>query len=393
MQDAGRRDVYLQALQEIVAPPTAPFHEEHVAAAIGRHLRASGVPYRVDDDGNIIAHYQQGTPCRPLILMAHMDHPALTITQTGGPGGADYTAALEGGVAAQCFEREVPIKLFPRGVASFEQGLGACIVGYRRGEGPRDVDLYVRLDDAADAGAIAGGDFGVWDLPSFELRGDMVHARAIDDLAGCAAIVLALDAVAREGWPTDVYGVFTRAEEVGLVGARVLFESGVLPRDGIVVSLEASKALPGAQQGDGPVIRVGDRATTFSEGAELVLKAAAERLGSNVWHPLRENTVAVQRQLMSGGRCEASAAISAGYQATGLAFPLGNYHNVAADGSHTLIPETIDARDYLTGVALLQEAARVMPDLPRLEAEPDSPYGRAERYAERLRSSAARITA
>lgn len=384
--DSDQTILYLDVLKDIVSQPTAPFHEERVAARIGHHLRAWGIPFAVDTHGNIVAHYRRGAPCRPLVLMAHMDHPAFTITAPGGQNGAHYIAALEGGVPPHSFDREVPVRVYPHAGAERDEGLAGRVVGYVTGAGPRDVDLHIAMDGAVAAGSVTAGDFGVWDLPSYEVRDDVVHARAIDDLVGCAAILLALRAAAIDGWHTDLYGVFTRAEEVGLVGARAALESGVVPRDSIVVSLEASKALPGAQQGDGPVIRVGDRATTFSEGAEIALKAAAERIGSNIWHPLREGPTAVQRQLMSGGQCEGSAAVQLGYQTTGLAFPLGNYHNVSTDG--TLVPETVHVRDYVTGVALLGEAGRLMPELSSIDVDGRTPYGRYDAHLERLRASA-----
>ena len=120
------------------------------------------------------------------------------------------------------------------------------------------------------------------------------------------------------------------------------------------------------------MIRVGDRLTTFSQDAELVLKSAAQSLGLSVRHfaPLGDADEAgttVQRQLMSGGACEASLAVLMGYQATGLAFPLGNYHNMG-EGS-ILAAENIHAADFLTGVAVLQEAARMLPELDNLRAK------------------------
>ena len=390
MQDHEQETFYLELLRDLLSQPTAPFHEERVAARIGAYLREWGVPFEVDDAGNIIARYQRGAPCRPLVLMAHMDHPAFSITASGGPEGATWTAALEGGVAAACFERPVAVRVYPRD-AAHAGGLSARVVGYARGERPRDVTLYLQADDPAAADLVQPGDFGIWDLPHFELRDGVIHARAIDDLAGCAAILLALWRGAQERAETTLYGVFTRAEEVGLVGAQVLMSGETLPRESYIVSLEASPALPGAVQGGGPVIRAGDRAVTFSEEAELALKMAAYRLGSDVWRPVTPVTTKIQRQLMSGGRCEASAAVLLGYQATGLAFPLGNYHNVG-EGS-VLMTENIHASDFMIGVALLQEAARLMPELDQLRAEHSAAYASTGALADRLTQSAARITA
>lgn len=391
MTDSEQRAFYLELLADIVSQPTAPFHEERVAARIAAYLREWGIPYALDDAGNLIARYQRGPACRALVLMAHMDHPAFTITARGGPDGADLTAALEGGVAARCFARPVTVRVMAADAPDAAAGLPARIVGYQQGATPRDVELHLRLDDPAAARMVAPGDFGIWDLPDFAVRDGVIHARAIDDLAGCAAALLALWHVAREQCDTTVYGVFTRAEEVGLIGADVVLRNDSLPADAYIVSLEASKALPGALQGEGPVIRAGDRVVTFSEEAELALKAAAQNLGSNVWQPSVTPTARVQRQLMSGGRCEASTAVVRGYRATGLAFPLGNYHNVTDDA--TLAPENIHVQDYLTGVALLQEAACLMPRVEQVQAEQAARYTAREDLVARLTASVGAIRA
>ncbi len=151
----------------------------------------------------------------------------------------------------------------------------------------------------------------------------------------------------------DVYGVFTRAEEVGLVGARLLAEANTLPKDTLVVSLESSRSLPGAEIGGGPVIRVGDAAFTFSAEAETVLTKAREILQN------RPQPIKIQRQLMSGGTCEASAFAMQGYRATGIAFPLGNYHNGAPEDR--IEAEFIPLGDFLGGVELIAEAVRQVP--------------------------------
>ena len=65
--------------------------------------------------------------------------------------------------------------------------------------------------------------------------------------------------------------------------------------------------------------------------------------------------VQVQRQLMSGGVCEASAFAHYGYRTTGIAFPLGNYHNAAPDGG--VEAEYIDVNDFMGGIRLMTEAA------------------------------------
>ena len=190
----------------------------------------------------------------------------------------------------------------------------------------------------------------VFDLPDFHFDGELVHMRAVDDLGGCAGILAALNLLASEEGAGDLYGVFTRAEEVGLIGARLLAEEGRLPPDTLVVSLEASRTLPGAEIGGGPVIRVGDASFTFDAEAEGVLVKAREDLAEE------RSDFKAPRQLMSGGTCEASAFRYYGYRTTGVAFPLGNYHNSAPD--EAVAAEYIHIDDFVGGVELIVRAAR-----------------------------------
>src|SRR5581483_5990124 len=107
-------DLALAVLQELLAQPTAPFHEGRVGARVRAYAHEWGLPVQRDETGNIIVRYRRGPACRPLILMAHMDHPGCSIVAPGGPHGADWTAVLEGGVADAYFERPVAVRLYPR---------------------------------------------------------------------------------------------------------------------------------------------------------------------------------------------------------------------------------------------------------------------------------------
>jgi len=214
----------------------------------------------------------------------------------------------------------------------------------------------------------------ILDLPDFDLSDERITMRAADDLAGCAAVIGALSAVVAEHTTGPVHGLFTRAEEVGLVGARLAAEDGLFDRRTVVVSVETSLALPGAEMGKGPVIRTGDRRATFDMAAEAYLTAARATLETSV------EGFACQRQLMGAGGCEASAFSAFGYSVTGLAFPLGNWHNNAPDG--TVQPEQISTSDFANGVLLLAEAASlagtspVQPSVANLRKHPEAEAAR-----------------
>ena len=342
LSDADRRA--LDFLARLGAQPAIAFHEHGVAAAVRDALTEIGVSWRTDTFGNIIARIpgaaRRNAAIPPLAMMAHLDHPGFEATGRDG----DYLIGrAAGGVPPGAFEADVPLQIIlPDGIR-----LPAATAG-RRGNADAG-EVHIRLLDG-DSGSIPIPAPVVFDLPDFRAEDDYLVMRAADDLAGCGCILAALDRLCNAPPGGDVYGVFTRAEEVGLVGARLLAEAGTLPPDTLVVSLEASRTLPGAEIGAGPVIRTGDAGSTFNYDAESALIRARETLAA------ASDDFRCQRQLMSGGVCEASAFLAYGYRATGLAFPLGNYHNGAPDGS--IAAEYIHRDDYRNGANLLTEAAR-----------------------------------
>ncbi len=320
------------------------FYESGVAATVESILNDLGLERRKDSFGNIIAKLAgSDSTVAPMAIVAHMDHPGFEIT---GRQGNEFIATALGGVPPTSFAEGVPLQvLLPDGSRA-----PAVTTGRHGEEAERQVRL--KLANAQDASSVEPPAAAVFDLVDFELDGNLIWMRAADDLAGCGAALAALARLASgDKRPQgDIYCLFTRAEEVGLVGARLAAEAGVLPPETLIISAESSRTLPGAEQGGGPVIRVGDAGFTFNADAESVLTRAREALQE------RQPDFKVQRQLMSGGVCEASAFALYGYQTTGIAFPLGNYHNAAAKGK--IEAEYINVEDYLGGVALMEEAAR-----------------------------------
>ena len=352
-----RNALALDILARLGAQPATSFREDGVANVVRTILAELEVPYQVDDYGNIIAR-RPGKPSAPagaapagrsdvppIAFVAHLDHPGFEAIAVDG----DFLVGMAmGGVPPSAFESGVRLQaLLPDG-----QRWGAVTAG-PYGEGAERKAL-ISLDDPARLSELSLPASVVFDLVDFELDDEFIRMRAVDDLAGCGSILAMLAALADDTPDGDVYGVFTRAEEVGLVGARLLAEAGTLPPDTLVVSLESSRTLPGAEIGGGPVIRVGDAGFTFNADAESALIRARETLQA------RPEGFKVQRQLMSGGTCEASAFALYGYRTTGIAFPLGNYHNGAPEGR--IEAEYIHQEDFLGGVELMLEAVRRLPE-------------------------------
>lgn len=284
-------DSLLDVVRAILAQPTAPFHEDAVRGEILQLLaQCPHVTARLDSFGNVIALYQRGDRSPRFALAAHMDHPAYV--------GDEFL----GGVPESYREKKPPTRDF--------------------------------------------GPFAMWNLPACEIREGRIYSRACDDLIGCAAIVAMFQELEQTGSEASVYGLFTRAEEVGFVGAIHLAKSGDLPRGVTVLSLECSSEKGGAcKMGDGAILRVGDRTSIFDSDAMGTLAELAKTA-----------EIPVQRCLMSGGTCEATAYQLYGYRCGAMCVALGNYHNCGP--ADQIEPEFVSIEDVRGMVRLCVEAAR-----------------------------------
>ena len=284
-----RSQELLRVVRGLLEQPTAPFHEEAVRDAILAQLRTCpNVKVEHDKYGNLIARYQRGSRKPPRwAFAAHMDHPG-----------------------------------WVRDKAREWRFLGSVAERYL--DNPRRKEF---------------GEFAMWDLPPFALKENQIHSRACDDLLGCAEIICLFRELEATKAEVHCLGLFTRAEEVGFWGAIQLARSRKLPREITIFSLETSAPRGGAVMGNGPIVRVGDRLSIFDSGetARVMNVAAAQR-------------IPVQRCLLDGGSCEASAYQLYGYRSVAASIALGNYHNCALDGS--IQCEYVSMEDYANMVRL-----------------------------------------
>ncbi|HSH29493.1 MAG TPA: hypothetical protein VK971_06255, partial [Thiohalobacter sp.] len=318
-----------QRLFELLSIPTAPFREQAIHTHAAARLRDAGIAHFTDPYGNLVVGVDSPVAYRRLLrqhseepvrlFIAHMDHPGfhgrrwhddrtLEIAWHGGSpvrhlrNARVWLADAQGYVGTG---RLQAVKLHEKGY---------CISRAR-----------VRLEGEPERNAPARRLFGgfafrkpVWS------SGARVYTKAADDLVGVHCILETAARLKRAG-ERPFLGLLTRAEEVGFVGAVAHFELGWLEtrrRSLVCVSLEASRTLPGARIGRGPVVRLGDRRTVFEADAMQLLDELAA-------HTLKDG---YQRRIMDGGACEATAATAFGLPTVGLTVPLGNYHNEGYEG-------------------------------------------------------------
>ncbi len=336
----------LSLLKDILRQPAAPFREQHVARCVSTHLMQAGVAHFFDPVGNLVvgvataAAYQrllsrritgtdQNEPVR--IFIAHMDHPGfhgvkwlapnrLAVKWHGGSplkhlAGARLWLADDD---VEITNSTVRARLVKPKLLKAGRAIDTAEVQFQTSGGMLLAEHY--------AGRQAKNLFGSFAFRSHcWISGKRLYTRAADDLVGVFAIVSTAIDLHRRSPDAPFIGLLTRAEEVGFVGAVQHFELGWLNAARhplLCISLEASRTLPGAHIGKGPVVRLGDRRTPFDSGALQVLTEVAAKVLPG----------AHQRRLMDGGACEATAATAWGLSTVGITLPLGNYHNQGFEG-------------------------------------------------------------
>jgi endoglucanase len=321
-------------LFSLLSQPTAPFCEQHVMREVERQLAHSRIPHFSDPHGNIVLGVASPAAYRSLlnqkgdepvrIFIAHMDHPGFHVTKKLSQ--TRFAVKWFGGTPCKHVNgRKVWL-------ADQDQQWTSAVVRKAK-KHPRfntlsTAEVVVAKQQAAVLDGIKPSSlFGGFEFskPVWQ-RGRRLYTRAADDLVGVFAIMeTARSLFSRRQKSAPFIGLLTRAEEVGFVGAVAHLELGWLDkakRPLLVVSLEASRNLPGAVLGKGPIVRLGDRRTVFAADGLQVLSELAEKVlkGGH------------QRRIMDGGACEATAATAWGLPSIGISLPLGNYHNQGLDG-------------------------------------------------------------
>lgn len=354
----------LRLLREVVDLPTAPFAEGCVAGFVRGFVKQySQLRLRADAFGNLLVKYvpkrkpRSRARTRPVLFAAHMDHPGFVAEEM--IDGRHVQAAWHGGVQGRFFPSQ-KIKFYVDGrwipgqvveliakPSAKRRPMRPPASGRRTKTPAKPAARQAAAADPPPKAVIARvrapvprGAAGTWDIPDAIIRGNLLHARVTDDLSGLAAVLGALHEVCERGSRVPCYALFTRAEEVGFGGALAAVDAGTVPQRALVVVVENSKALPGIALGDGPVLRVGDKASVFAPAATAYCRLVAEKLAD------RDKAFRFQRKLMDGGTCEATAYGYYGCDVTCICLPLLNYHNMDAERGR-IAPECIDVRDYL----------------------------------------------
>lgn len=314
---AAKSDALFDLLAELTALPGVSGAEEPVRQAIRQRLPKWAQPRaEVDHAGNLIVRL--GNPGKPrAIFIAHMDEIGFAVTRIDSTG--RLSLASRGGLSDELYSYR-PLRMWTPGgpVAAVMERVGSALLG-------------VGSDGEAEA---VGAADGLSLTPPKKLRrllGERVNGRALDDRAGCATLLLALDRLSRKSLQGEpVWVVFSAEEEIGLVGAEAIAKTSAPERVYAVDSLVTSdsplepKRLGLLRLGDGAALRAMDNSGVSPRAEVERVAAMARRAG-----------IPVQIGVTAGGN-DGSKFVQYGSLNIPLSFPLRSSHTSA---------ETADLRD------------------------------------------------
>jgi endoglucanase len=330
------RATHLEWLLALTQIPTAAGREQRVVRWIERWVAdRPDLALTRDGAGNLIVRFAAESPtASPLYFTAHLDHPAFVVERAVSP--AVVEVSFRGGVMDDYFQG-ARVVLHDRDDHPYRTAIA------ERVEGPTPKFKHYLCELDRDCDSLHPGDVGTWEFPQADIADvdgvECVRTLACDDLAAAAAALAAMDELrrARAGRAAhgDVRLLFTRAEEVGFIGAIAACRLGAIEPGARLIALENSRSFPDSPIGGGPIVRVGDRVSVFTPEMTAAVAGVAERFAGGPAQPIASQKMSEmpkwrwQRKLMAGGACEASVFCAFGHAATCVCLPLGNYHNMA----------------------------------------------------------------
>jgi endoglucanase len=284
--------------------------------------------------GNLIAVKRGGG--RKVMLAAHMDQIGLIVTHIDKDG---FLRAAPVGAVRPHWNLFLPVAFQNgvRGVVGYETKTVDSMEKLK----PEHlfVDIGARTLEEAEA-RVQVGDMAVF-ASQFVECGNRISCGAMDDRAGCAAVIEALKRL--EKTPYDIFAVFTAQEEVNARGAQTSAYS-IQPELALAIDVTPSPDTPESQPvcsarlGRGPAIKVRDNSLICHPRVRRWLEDAAKSKG-----------IPYQLEVLTAGGTDAGAVQPSreGVPSGVLSIPARYVHSSA---------EMIDLTDFEQTIELLVAA-------------------------------------
>ena len=331
----------MNLLHEICSIPTAPFVEQRVVQYVETFAKQRKLKLSKDRFGNLLIELK-GTNSRAgrWVFTAHMDHPGFIAAEMTDAN--TLRSDFRGYVLAKYMAGQKVIFFDGN-----QQITGKVVKATAAKDSPKAISAEIKISKA-----VTKNSPGMFDLVPAKTKGKLFHSRAIDDLAGAAAALEMINLLYKKKTKTSVAVLLTRGEEEGFIGAIAASKyPTLLKKSDRLIAIECSAKQPYAKQGDGCIIRIGDRTSVFNSSISYFITDIAAELAK------KDKTFKVQRALMPGGTCEATVYDVYGFTAGSICVPLGNYHNMDRERKK-IGPEYIDVNDWQNMVKLFVAIAK-----------------------------------
>lgn len=249
-------------------------------------MKEVGLEVRNDTFGNAIGVRRgEGAEPRPKIMLAgHMDEIGLMVTKIEEKGFLRFTQV--GGVDPRILPGHEVIVFGKRPLTGLIGVKPPHLTPPEEAEKAtkmRDLAIDVGLPEAEVRDLVRVGDVVTFKRQVTELIGDVLSGKSMDDRAGVAVFLVAVDELKKYKVEADVYAVATTQEEVGLKGA-ITSAYGIRPDIGIAIDVCHAET-PGVPEwrtsalGKGPAIAMG---ANIHPKVYAGLESAAKELGISI---------------------------------------------------------------------------------------------------------------
>lgn len=295
--------------------------EERIGGVVGEELGHTGAAVETDPLGNRIAYLRGSEGKRSLLLTAHADEVGLIVTDVEPGGLVRFSAS--GGIDARVLPGQ---EVIVHGERRLPGVIGSKPPHLQLAE-EREVvvpveDLFI---DIGISGRTARRQVRVGDPITLarrfaELGGGLCMSKAFDDRASLAALILAVEELARSDHRWDIYAVAAVQEETTHLGA---IASAYRINPEIAIVLDATYGdMPGLDEyetyrlGGGPTLGIGPGYHARLR-SRLLEAAAKEQIPcQDEWEPRPRGTDAAPIQLTRDGIPTALVSIPVRYMHT-----------------------------------------------------------------------------
>ena len=332
MIDAGR---LRQLLLELLAIPSPCGFTDEVIRYIASALEELGIEYQITRRGTIRARLP-GTGSRGMAraIVNHVDSIGAMVKRIRSDGRLEVAPI---GYWSSRYAEGVRVTLFSEHRQFRGTLLASMTWGTSRDEGAEDLPINwdhieLRLDEPvyneADVKALGIdiGDFVDLDSSPEVLENGFIVGRNIDNKAGAAAVMVALEHVIAENLalPSDVYFLFTVTESIGTgVGSAILPEVSEL----LTVDFASIPAI-----NKSPFKRITIAASDANGPYDYHLTAHLQQIA-------QLNDIPHQRKVLGGSHSDAASALAAGHDVrTAVVTYAGDAsHSIERTHLHSLI--------------------------------------------------------